>query len=229
MTSGRITTVVARTRSQPRAATTLLRTAPHAHGELRASTELTAIDRATVIFRDTTLGAIAHASTTAGYVIGHRNEAATAERLSQHFGVPAVTSGAAAVAALRTHGVERLQVVHPPWFRKEFDELAGAYFRVQGFHAEVTNAMGLASDPARVEAPQVVDWVEQNITDWADAVFLAGTGFRAAEAVQELELRTSRLIIEANQALLWGVLAAKGTRWDVTGYGQLLRATASTT
>ena len=62
-----------------------------------------------------------------------------------------------------------------------------------------------------------------------EAVFLAGNGFRAVGAVEELELRTGRLVLEANQALLWGILAATGTGWDVTGHGRLLRASTSTT
>ena len=37
-------------------------------------------------------GRVAHASTTSGYVIGHREEAAVVERLSQRFDVPAVPS-----------------------------------------------------------------------------------------------------------------------------------------
>ncbi len=75
----------------------------------------------------------------------------------------------------------------------------------------------------------MIDWVEQHVEDRAEAVFLAGNGFRAAGAIEQLELRTGRLVLEANQALLWGILAATGTGWDLTGYGRLLRAGASTT
>jgi maleate isomerase len=219
MTSGRVTTIVFRTGSAPGASP-----AP-----LRASTELAAIDRAAVSFGGRTLAAVAHASTTAGYVLGHRDEAAAVDRLSQRFGVPAVASCAAVVAALRTHRVRRVQLVHPPWFDDEFDELGAAYFRGQGLDAVVTKAVGLPRDPARVEPQDVVTWVEHHVTDEAEAVFLAGNGFRAAAAVEELERRTDRLVLEANQALLWGVLAATGAGWDVTGYGRLLRASTSTT
>lgn len=230
MTSGRVATVVSRTRSSPGPSQAPLSTVSSAHAELRASTEHAAIDRAAVTFKDWTLAAVAHASTTSGYVIGYRDEAATVERLSQRFGVPAVTSCAAVVAALRTHGVERVQLVHPPWFDDEFDELGDAYFRGQGFHAVVTRAVDLPSDPARMEPQHVIDWVEHHIEDRAQAIFLAGNGFRAAAAVQELELRTDRLVLEANQALLWGLLAATGAGWDITGHGRLLlRARTATT
>jgi len=58
-----------------------------------------------------------------------------------------VASCAAAAAALRTHGVWQVQLVHPPWFDDEFDKLGAAYFRSQGFDAVVTNAVGLPDDP----------------------------------------------------------------------------------
>ena len=228
MTRGRVAIVVARTGSPPEASQAPSRTAPPAHAELRASTEPAALDRAAVTFRGRTLAAVVHASTTSGYVIGHREEAALVERLSQRFDVPAIASCAAAAAALRTHGVGQVQLVHPPWFDDEFDELGAAYFRSQGFDAVVTKAAGLPDDPARVDPQRVIDWVEHHVGDRAEAVFLAGNGFRAAGAVEELELRTGRLILEANQALLWGILAATGTGWDITGHGRLLRASTST-
>jgi maleate cis-trans isomerase len=46
----------------------------------------------------------------------------------------------------------------------------------------------------------------------ADAAWLhTGNGFRTAAAVEELELRTGRLVLGAYQALLWGILAATST------------------
>lgn len=230
MTEGRVVTVISRTGSaaeRPKTAKASWRTAPPAHAGLRASTEPAALDLAAVVFTGRTLAAVAHASTTSGYVIGRREEADLVERLSERFDVPAVASCAAAAAALRTHGVGRVQLVHPPWFDDEFDELGAAYFRSQEVDAVVTTAVDLPHDPARVDPQRVIAWVEQHIEDRAEAVFLAGNGFRAARAVEELELRTGRLVLEANQALLWGILSATGTSCDVTRYGQLLRASTS--
>ena len=101
--------------------------------------------------------------------------------------------------------------MHPPWYDDEFDELGAAYFRSQGFDTVVTKAASLPDGPARVDPQRVIDWAEHHVEDRAEAVFLAGNGFRAAAAVEELELRTGRLVLEANQALLWGILAATGT------------------
>jgi maleate isomerase len=229
MTRGRLATVVSRTRPLPEASQAPPRTAPPAQAELRASTETAALDRAAVTFMGRTLAAVAHASTTTGYVIGHREEAALVAHLSQRFDVPAVASCAAVTSALRAHGVGRVQLVHPPWFDDEFDELGAAYFRSQGFDTVVTKAVDLPDDPARADPQHVIDWVEHHVEDRAEAVFLAGNGFRAAGAVEELELRTGRLVLEANQALLWGILAATGTPWNLDGYGRLLRKSTPST
>jgi maleate isomerase len=225
MTGGRVATVLSRTGAAPEVS----QTPRPAHAELRASTEAAALDRAAVTFKDRTLAAVVHASTTTGYLIGHREEADLVERLAQRFEVPAVASCAAAAAALEMHEVGQVQLVHPPWFDDEFDELGAAYFDSQGFDVVVTKAVGLPDDPARVNAQRVIDWIEQHVEDRAEAVFLAGNGFRAAGAVQELELRTGRLVLEANQALLWGILAATAAGWDIDGHGRLLRAGPSTT
>ena len=229
MTGGRIATVLFRTGSRPEAPPTPSRAAPPAYAELRASTEPDALDGAAVTFAGRRLAAVAHASTTSGYVLGHREEAAIVERLSQRFDVPAVASCAAAAAALRTHGVGKVQLVHPPWFDDAFDELGAAYFRSQGFDPVVTKAVDLPGDPARVDPGRVIDWVEHHVEDRAEAIFLAGNGFRAAGTLEELERRTGRLVLEANQALLWGILTATGAGWDVTGHGRLLRTGTSTT
>ena len=225
MTGGRLDTIVSRTQSLDEE--TPPREVPPAHAELRASTQTPAFDRAAVTFGDRTLAAVVHASTTTGYVVGARDEADLLERLNQHFEVPAVVSGAAVVAALRRHGVERVQLMHPPWFDGELDGLGAAYFGSQGLDAVVTRATSLPDDPGLVDPHRVAEWLLPHVEDRAEAVFLAGNGFRAAEAIEELELRSGRLVVAANQALLWGVLAATCASWDLTGYGRLLRSAAA--
>jgi maleate isomerase len=183
MTSDRITTIVCRTGSPQEASQAPRQILPPVHAELRASTELAAIDRAVIAFRGRPIAAVG-----------------------------------------------RVQLVHPPWFDDDdFDELGEAFFHSQGIDAVASKPVGLPGDPARVEPHHVVDWVEHHIDDRAEAVFLAGNGFRAAGAVEELERRTGRLALQANQAMLWGILSATGARWRITGYERLLRASTAAT
>ncbi|MEP6563467.1 MAG: maleate cis-trans isomerase, partial [Nakamurella sp.] len=164
-----------------------------------------------------------HASTTSSYVLGRRAETALIEHIARDCGVPVVASGAAAVAGLRACAVQRVQLIHPPWFDDAFDALGNTYFRDYGFDAWVSKAISLPSDPARVTTEQIVRWVVTHVADRAEAIFLAGTGFRTAEAIDELERRTGRLVVGANQALLWQVLTVTNTAQPISGYGRLLR------
>jgi maleate isomerase len=230
ITGGRVATVTSRTSSPAEASRVPTGTTPTEHAQLRASTGDAALDRAAGAFIGRTLAAVAHASTTTAYLIGHSEEATLIERLAQRFEVPAVAGCAAAAAALHRHQVVgQVQLVHPPWFDEDFDELGVAYFRKQEFDAVVTRAVGLPRDPAVVDTQRVVDEVERLVENKTEALFLAGSGFRTAGAVEELELRTGCLVVGANQALLWGILTATGNRWDVTGHGRLLRTITTTT
>jgi maleate isomerase len=196
LSQGRVSTVVVRKGSPT---------------ELAASTDPAALEDAARTFRSEVVDAVAHASTTTGYVIGARAEARLVSGLSNLCGVPAVASCAAAVAVLRDGAVERLQLVHPPWFDAGFDELGIAYFRGHGFDAVATRAVELPDDPELVEPAQVVDWVEHHVLDGVDGVYLAGNGFRTAATVDELARRTGRVVVAANQALLRAVLSAMDT------------------
>jgi maleate isomerase len=228
MASGRVTAVVAQIRP-PGVAADAMTTPPSDASGLRALTRPAALDPAAARFRGGSVDAVAHASTTTGYALGHLAEAALLERLRQLCGVPVVGSASSAVEALRTCEARRVALVHPPWFDPEIDELGAGYFRDQGFDVTLLKATGLPDDPSRVRARDVIDWVSRRLGDEADAVFIAGNGFRAAHAIEELERQTGRLVLEANQVMLWSILAATRTAWDIAGYGRLFRTPRSTT
>lgn len=223
MAPGRVTAVVARVRPAGAAASWI---PPTSAPGLRVLADPSTVERAAAPFGTGSVGVVAFASTTTGYALGHRAEAALVENLRQSCGVPVVASSSSAVAALRACGSRRILLVHPPWFDDEVDELGARYFRDQHFTVSLSKAGGLPNDPSQVRPGQVVDWVLRHVDDGTDTVFLAGTGFRTARAVDELERRTGRLVLTANQVLLWSILAVAGTSWRPTGYGRLLAADA---
>jgi maleate isomerase len=204
-------------------------TPPETASGLRALALPSPVDRAAAGFRRGSVDAVAYASTTTGYALGHRAEAALAGRLRQLCGVPVVASASSAVHALRTCGAQRVTLVHPPWFRDEIDELGARYFRDLGFGVTLAKATGLPAEPAMIRSRHVVDWVSSHLGDETDAVFIAGNGFRAAGAIDELEWQTGRLVLEANQVMLWAILVATRTPWAVAGYGRLLRSPPAAT
>jgi maleate isomerase len=226
MASGRVMAVVARVRP-PGIAADAVRTPPTAASALRSLTRGPALDRAAASIRNGSVDAVAHASTSSGYALGHRAEAELGERLRDQCGAPVVASGSSAVEALRTCRSRRVALVHPPWFDDEIDELGVRYFRDQGFDVLLSKATGLPNDPRRVRPEHVVDWVARHLDDEADAVFISGNGLRAARAIEELERLTGRLVLEANQVLLWSILAVTRTAWEIAGYGRLFRTSPS--
>jgi|1186.fasta_scaffold67611_1 maleate isomerase len=193
LSHGRVRTVVVRAGS-PR--------------DLGASTNPAALEEAAATFRSSEVDAVAHASTTTGYLIGASKEAWLVAELERLCGVPAFASCGAAVAALRAGGAARVQLVHPPWFAHALDDQGVAYFRAQGFHVVATRAEELPDDPALVEPEQIVEWVEQHLRDDLDGIYLAGNGFRTAATLNELQRRTGKVIVSANQALLQAVLSS---------------------
>lgn len=164
---------------------------------------------------------LAFASTGSGYALGHDEESALVTRLRERWEVPVCATCPSAVSALRSRHVKRISLVHPPWFGALLNELGAEYFRSQGFEVVDARLADLPDDPGRIEPAMVGEWIAQHLCPRAEAVFLGGNGFRAARAIHHLERRTGRLVLEANQVLLWSVLENASTPVAVRGYGRL--------
>jgi maleate isomerase len=165
---------------------------------------------------------LALASTGSGYAIGYRAEAALLKALDERWEVPACSTSQSMVAALRSHHIERISLVHPPWFGYTLSQMGAEYFRSQGFEVIDAQMADLHTEPDQIRPAMVVEWVSQHLSDRAEAVVIGGNGFRAALAIDPLEKTSGRLVLEANQVLLWSVLTSTGTPVSVRGFGTLL-------
>jgi maleate isomerase len=188
---------------------------------LLALTASSVLDDASAAFAGGSVDAIGYASTSTGYALGVDAEAAMLERLSQRWGLPVAGTSLAAAAALRALGVRRVALVHPPWFSDELNDLGAAYFGGEGFEVVSSQSADLPNDPGLIEPGAVVEWISRHLGDEAEAVFIGGTGFRAARAIEALEERVGRPVLESNQVLLWSILSRVDSDIEVTGYGRL--------
>jgi maleate isomerase len=179
----------------------------------------TALDEAVELVAE--VDAIAYASTSSAYAIGFDDEVAMLARLSRRIGIPVVGTCASAVRALHLLGGQRVALMHPPWFDEELNELGASYFRSQGFEVVSSASAELTSDPDQIETAAVVEWGSNHVPDRAEAVFIGGNGFRAAAAIDALESRTGRPVLESNQVLLWELLAQTSSTLQVRGFGRL--------
>ncbi len=219
MAPGRLATRVARVPAE--AAAVDVAAGPPTLLAARALTAPPLLDDAAATLAAESIDVIGFASASSAYGIGFGDEAALVARLSRRSGVPVAATCASAVLALRVLEVERVALVDPPWFGEELDALGAAYFRSQGFEVVSSASAGLPRDPDRIEPAAVYNWTSRHVPDAAEAVFIAGNGFRAAEAIGALEATIDRPVITANQVLLWALLALAHATFEITGYGQL--------
>jgi maleate isomerase len=191
-----------------------------AHGleDLTAASDL---EEAVDILRLAAVDVIGYASTSSAYEIGFEAEAAVVSGLSERVGVPVAATCASCAMALRVLGVERVALVHPPWFDIALNHLGGVYFEGQGFDVVSSASAALPRDPRRIEPAGVYEWTSRHVADDAEAVFIGGNGFRAAGAIAGLEDLLDRPVLTANQVLLWDLLRRADDAYQVTGYGRL--------
>lgn len=203
MAPGRILVEVSRIPAEPA-------TAPgNTPEELRAQARVAVLDEAASVLLPEA-DVLAFASTGSGYALGYDAESELVEQLRDRWNRPFYSTCLSAVAALRSRNIERVSLVHPPWFGSSLNDLGAEYFRSQRFEVVDARLAELPDDPDDVQPAMVVDWIAQNLSPDAQAVFLGGNGFRAARAIHPLERRTGRLVLEANQVLLWSILRNKG-------------------
>ncbi|TDO46074.1 maleate isomerase [Kribbella sp. VKM Ac-2571] len=195
---------------------------PTSVADLLARTTPAALDEAVSTLPLAALDALVLASTSSGYALGRREESALVQRLSERWGVPACATAMSVVSALRARDIERVSLIHPPWFGASLNDLGAEYFRSQGFEVVEALIAELPNDPDRIEPASVVDWISDHLSPRAEAVVIGGNGFRAARSVHALESRIGRLVLEANQVLLRSVLDSAGAAITIDGFGRLL-------
>lgn len=151
--------------------------------------------------------------------------------------VHVTTNGADTIAGLMAVGARRPFIVAPPWFGDAAIKSARTYYGDYGL--KPAGAMrydpgGKWRDipPADLYArgmgfAQRIKPLYQQIIDncpaEADAVFIAGTGFRCVGIIDALEGALGRPVVTANQASLWRCLRLSGVYDAVQSYGRLLQ------
>jgi maleate isomerase len=108
-------------------------TPPTTPAGLRKTTVPAALSQAAEVLGHGQVDAIGYASTSSGYATGFDAETALLRRLSHEWDVPVAGTSPSAVDALRAFGVQKVALVHPPWFDGELNELGATYFQDQGF------------------------------------------------------------------------------------------------
>ena len=155
--------------------------------------------------------------------------------------VQITTNGLDTIAALNAIGARQPFLVAPSWFTDATVSAALGYYADPGFRL----AGHMRHDPGEkwrhvppqdlyargMGFDQEIESLYRQIVDIcppaADAVFIAGTGFRCVAIIEALEAALDRPVVTANQASLWRCLRLSGVHDAVPHYGRLLGAPLS--
>ena len=68
----------------------------------------------------------------------------------------------------------------------------------------------------------VLEYGVEHCLPEADTLLVSCTGWRSLEVVEELEARTGKMVVTANQASIWFLLNKMGWDASISGCGELL-------
>lgn len=189
-----------------------------------------AIEEGARLLATARVNAIAYCCTSGSFFKGQGYDQEMQQKLKQIGGGAGVVTSPAVVQALRHFGAKRVSVATPyPDFN---NEKLRKYLEAAGF--EVLNVAGdpkvavNAPGPTNDEDPaDIVEFASSVCRPEADALVCGCTAWRSMEAAEELERKTGKPVVSANQATVWATFGALGITQPVPGFGRLLREPAA--
>jgi len=124
--------------------------------------------------------------------------------------------------------VNRIAIMHPPWFTAETNANGERYYRGHGFDVVRCERMTPARRFVEVRPAEVFERARSLVPSDAEALVIAGNGLRAAGTIVALEAALQRPVVTANQVLLWAALRHLGGANTVTRYGRIFQTAAGT-
>ena len=188
----------------------------------KAFSEPPAVDQAVGLLSPLEPKAIIYAFTSSSYILGKENDSRLKTRLEEKSnGIPVIIQTPALVRALQAVEAQKIALIHPPWFTSELDGRGATYFEKEGLTVVFHESAQLRSDYGDILPKQIYDWAKTRVPEEADALVIAGGGFRVIGAIDALEKTLNRTVLSANQASFWCALNLCGVTDQVRGYGRL--------
>jgi maleate isomerase len=163
------------------------------------------------------------------YFIVRQEETELRTRLERKVaGTTLILPTLATLAALRALHINRIAIMHPPWFSPETNANGERYYRGHGFDVVRCERMTPARSFTEVQPAEVFDRAKALVPRDAEALVIAGNGLRAVGTIAALEAELKRPVVTANQVLLWAALRHLGGANTVTRYGRIFQMSART-
>jgi maleate isomerase len=188
----------------------------------RAFAEPPNVDQAATLLASIPASVIVYAYTGSSYILGSAADEALKVRLETRTrGIPVVIPIPACCLALRTVGVRKIALIHPPWFTPELDASGANYFQDRGFDVVCHAPAPLRADFGEVPPAQIYEWARRHVPTSAEAIVMAGNGMRTIGMIDLLERDLGRPVLSANQVAFWYALHLAGVHVPVSHYGRI--------
>lgn len=176
------------------------------------------------MLKNARVDAIAYACT-AGSMINPVD--ALPEMLSERMDVPAVTTSAAIIRALKTLGVTRLSVATP--YADRLNEHETHFLEENGFVVDRLIGLGIGKNGpseyvqiAQTPIDAVAEHVRAAFVPGSDAILITCTDFPTLPLIAALEEEFGVPVVTSNQATFWAMLRRAGIDDRFDTFGRLL-------
>ena len=197
--------------------------------QARGYTEAPHVDDAVDRLVELAPPAIVFGYSSSSYFLERHEENALRTRLERKVaGTTLILPTLATVAALRALKINRIAIMHPPWFSAETNANGERYYRGHGFDVVRCERLTPARSFAEVQPAEIFQRARALVPSDAEALVIAGNGLRAVGTIAALEAELERPVVTANQVLLWAALRRLGGANTVTRYGRIFQVSAGT-
>jgi maleate isomerase len=162
---------------------------------------------------------IAYYCTTVSFIRGPGKEADISERITRLTALPATTTSASMIEALRHLGIKRVAVASP-----YLPEVEAAFVRfIEAYDITVVKSASLhLNEGHSIVDPDAMRRLAESVdSEKADAVFIGCTGQRLAGHLETMERKLGKPVMCANQVTTWNALRLMGITTPVPGRGRL--------
>ena len=195
--------------------------------QARGYTEAPHVDDAVDRLAELAPPAILFGYSSSSYFIEREEEHALRTRLERKIaGTTFILPTLATVAALRALKINRIAILHPPWFSAETNANGERYYRGHGLDVARCQRMTPTRTFTEVQPAEVFEQAIALMAPEAEALVIAGNGLRAVGTIAALEAALGRPVVTANQVLLWAALRHVGGVNSVTRYGRIFQLAA---
>ena len=182
------------------------------------------ITRAAEALSDVNPGVIVFHCTSNSMAEGQAGEARILELVEKAAGCAALTTGLAVKEALAHLRLRRLVLISP--YVQAVNDHERAFLGEAGY--EVVHDLGLGLEGGGDEYLRITprEWTDLTVAhrrDAADGYFLSCAATSMIDAIEDVERRLDRPVVNSNQAVLWAALRRLAISAPIAGLGRLFR------